>query len=193
MLQQDLLERLEVVSINEQQLVLVELNLHRAVGVQGGQAGTAVVQQQGFVVEQRALEDDRVDVLAVHIRVRSGLGFVTRLHHDINVITQRVEQVHEDVEQPFGGDGRGQHRHLVAGLGVAIDIAPVSFPGYHFEPDRRANSIRQQEISVPSDAEVGIKLFLAQIVESRSRHASWVVSENTLKEALNETHGKAPS
>src|SRR5208337_2885633 len=142
------------------------------------------------VVKEGALEDDRVDVLAVHVRVRAWLGFVARLHHDIKIITQGFEQSHENLEESLGRDRCGQHRHLVAGLGVAVDITPVPFTRDHFEPDRRAHGIRQQEIPVTADTEVGVELFLAQIVKSRAGHTGWIVAKNSLKEALNETHGK---
>ena len=143
-----------------------------------------------LVVVEGALEDDRVHVLAVHVGVGARLGFVAGLHDDVDDLAQRIEQVHEDVEEPIGGDRGRQDGHLVAGLGVAIDVAAVALARDHVEPDRRANGIGQQEVAVAADAEVGVELFLAEIVEGRAWHTGWIVAKDTLKEALDETHGK---
>ena len=114
---------------------------------------------------------------------------MARFHDDVDHFAQRIEQVHEDLEQPLRGDRGGQHGHPVARLGVAVDVAPVSLARDHVQPDGRADGVRQREVPVASDAEVGIELFLAEVVKGRARHASWVVTENTLEEALDKTHG----
>ena len=85
---QDLFERLKVVGIDEQQLVLVELNFHRAVGVERGHAGAAVVQQERLVVVERALEDHRVHVLAIEIGVGARFGVVARFHDHVDDVAR---------------------------------------------------------------------------------------------------------
>ncbi len=82
--------------------------------------------QERLVVVERALQDHRVHVLAIQIGVRARLGVVARFHDHVDDIAQRIEQVHENVEEVFGGDGGGQHGHLVAALGIAVGVAPIA-------------------------------------------------------------------
>jgi hypothetical protein len=56
--------------------VLVELDLHRSVRVEGGQAGATVMEEEWLEVIERALEDDGVNMLAIEIGVGARLGLV---------------------------------------------------------------------------------------------------------------------
>ena len=82
--------------------------------------------QQGLVVVEGALEDHRVHMLAIEVGVPAGLGVVARFHDHVDHLAQRVEQVHENLEEMLGRDGGGQHGHLVAALGVAVGVAAIA-------------------------------------------------------------------
>ena len=103
---------------------------------------------------------------------------------------ERIEQVHEDVEQVLSGDGGGQDGHLVAALGIAIGVAAITLAGDHVQADRRADRIRQGKTPIASDAKVSVKLVLAEIVETGPRHTARIVAQHTLEEALKKTHRK---
>ena len=109
--------------------------------------GAAVVQEQRLVVVERALQDHRVHVLAIEVGVRARLGVVARFHDHVDDVAQRVEQVHENLEQVLGGDGGGQHGHLVAALRIAVGVAPIARAGDHIQADRRADRVRQERSS----------------------------------------------
>ena len=96
-----------------------------------------------LVVVESALQDHGVHVLAIEVGVRARLGVVARFHDHVDDVAQRVEQVHEDLEQIFGGHGGGQHGHLVAALGIAIGVAAIARSRDHVQTDRRADGIRQ--------------------------------------------------
>src|SRR5262249_5374052 len=122
--------------------------------------------------------------------VGAGLALVAGLHDDVDLLAERVEQVHEDLEEPLRGDGGGQHGHGVARFGVAVDVAAVSFARDDFQAERGADRVGQPEAPVATDPEVGVELVLAQVVEAGSGHMAGVGAEHPLEEPLDEAHGK---
>ena len=60
-------------------------------------------------------------------------------------------------------------------------------------PNEGPDRVGESKISVAADAQVGIELVWAEVVEAGSRHATRVAAQHSLEEALDKTHGKAPS
>ena len=127
-LEQDALERLQVVRVDDQQFVFVELHFHRPRRGDDGRAGAAVVEQQVLEIQEGALQHRQVDVFAEQVAVRGAFAGVAGLQHQIDDLAERVEQVQEHVEEFFLRDGRRQHGHRQAGAGVAVDVACGSPP-----------------------------------------------------------------
>ncbi len=100
---ENVLEALEVVSVDDEQLVLVELDFHRGPRIQDGDSGAAVVRQQVFEVVQEAFEDREVDLLPVGVDVLAAAGVVARLQDDVHGLAERIEHVHEQLEGTLFG------------------------------------------------------------------------------------------
>ena len=84
-----------------------------------------------------------------------GLALVAGLHDDVDLVAEGVEQVHEDLEEAFRGDARGQDGHGVAGLGVAVDVAAVSLAGDDLQAEGGPDRVGQREAPVAADAAGG--------------------------------------
>ena len=84
---QDLLVIGQLVPVDDQELVLVELDLLGDVGVEHGQAGTPVVEEQFLIFPQDALEHGRVDVLPVQVGVSSPVAAVAGLEDHVDDAT----------------------------------------------------------------------------------------------------------
>jgi hypothetical protein len=89
---EDLFEGFEILGVDEEELVLVELHFHRAVRIKGGEAGTAVVKEERFVIVEGTFEDDGVHMLAIKVGVDPRLALVRRLHDDVDLVTKRGER-----------------------------------------------------------------------------------------------------
>ena len=128
--------------------------------------------------------------IAVEVVVDAGLALVARLEDHIDLIAQRVEQVHQDLEDPLRGDRGREHGHLVARLGIAVVVAAVALARDHLQAERGAHRIGQREVSITTDAQMSIQLILAEVVETGAEHASRVGAQHPIEEALDKAHGK---
>src|SRR5438105_8001053 len=113
-------KRGQVGCIDDQELVLVELDLHGAQGGQSCQAGAAVVQEEILEIAAIAFQDRQVDVLAKQVAVigvtrRGAVGVVAGFKNDVDYLAQGIEEVKKNVEKLFAGDRGGQDGDLEAG------------------------------------------------------------------------------
>src|SRR5262249_37738047 len=136
-------ERLQVRSVNDQQLVLVELHFNRLGGRDDRYAGAAVVQKQVLEVAKMALQDQELDVLAVKIAVPLAVGIVAGFQDDIDGVAERIEQIEEAIEQLLAREGGDEHRHTEAGLGVAVQAHAEPFLRHDLQIQRRPNRVGQ--------------------------------------------------
>ena len=79
------------------------------------------------------------------------------IDHEEYPVAEWVEQIHEHVEEFFRRDARGQDRHRVAGLGVAVEVAAIALAGDDLQAERRADGVGQGEVAIAPDAQVGIE------------------------------------
>ena len=121
--------------------------------------------------------------LAIQVGVRPGLALMARFHDHVHLVPQGIEQVHQDIEEPLGRNRGREHRHLIARLGIAINVPAISFTRNHFQAERRTNRIGQREVPVSSYAEMSVELILAEVVEAGSRHTARVGTQHPLEEA----------
>ena len=68
-------------------------------GFKHGDPHAAVVEQQVFEVPEHALQDGHVDMLAIQVDVAALFAVVARFEHDVDLGPERIEQLHEDIEQ----------------------------------------------------------------------------------------------
>src|SRR5437588_10908443 len=78
-LQEHMNERIQVLGVNDQKLVLVKLYFHGPAGADHGNAGAAIVEQQVLKITAIALEDRQIDLLANEILVSAALALVAGL------------------------------------------------------------------------------------------------------------------
>src|SRR5262249_17394244 len=161
-----------------------------AVGVKGGETGATVVEEELFEVVEGALEDHCIHMFAIKIGMGAGLALVARFHDDVDLVAEGIEQFHENLEEPFGGNRRRQNGHLIPGFGITIDVATIAFAGDYFQAERGPNRIGEREVSISSDSQVSIELIRAEVVKAGSRHTARVGAQHPLEKALDKTHRK---
>jgi len=154
---QDVGEGLAARGVDDQELVLVKLHLEGPLGVHHGDSRTAVVGQQVLEVPEHALEDRPLDPLPDVLAPMVAAVLVTRLEDHVAGLTERLEQGHEGLKEPFArnrGDDRRQPRRRA---GVGIDVEPVALLGHDVEPPAGANCLGEREASVAATGEVGFE------------------------------------
>src|SRR5438132_1715712 len=81
---QDGFKGLEIVGVDDQQLVFVELDFHRAVDADDGHARATVVEEQIFIIIKMAGEHWQIDALAIEIVMSAALALMAGFEDHIN-------------------------------------------------------------------------------------------------------------
>jgi hypothetical protein len=178
----------EPLPVDDEHLVLVELHFLRQGRVEHGDAGTAVVGQQVFVLVQNAFEHRQVDLLAVQVRVPAGVLPVARLQHDIHRVAERVEQVDKQVEQNLAVGGGHQHGYPRPGLFVGVKVVTITLLRRDLQVVGGPHGVGQGEPVVRGDAEMRFELFFGKMLEAPDGAADGrfvgSVSENFLRKPI---------
>ena len=176
---EDVFERRQVFAVDDQQLVLVELHFQRNARIEHRDARAAVVEHQVLVI--------------VEVLLRTGISICSRYRStwprcgDCDSSPgprrprgQRLEQIHEHLEQRLVRGGAHQHRHAGPVLFVAIHVVPIALRWERPAVVARANGIGQDEVAVADDAQVGFELFFGEALETAGAGRG-LPSRNTLR------------
>ena len=79
--------------------MLIELDLLRCIGIQHGDAGATVIEEQIFILVKNTSQNGHVDVLTVEVRVALLTGIVTGLQNNIYGLTQWLDHIHEQLKK----------------------------------------------------------------------------------------------
>src|SRR5262249_342492 len=108
-LSQDLLERLQITGVDDQQFVLVKLNFHRLIGRDNSETGAAIVQEEVLEVVDVAEQHHAVNLLAHQVAMFAAGRVVAALQNDIDHLAEWAKQVEKNVEELLGRDGSREH------------------------------------------------------------------------------------
>ena len=153
---EDPLEGLPGLGVDDQLFVLVELHLERPLGVQHGNAGTAVIDQEIFVFPEQAFEHEPLDTRAGVLPQPDRL-FVGGFDHHIEFISERLEQFQKGLKQIFGRDGRHERWNLAARLGVGVGVVPVARAGDDVELPAGPDRVGECEPPVAAAGQMGLE------------------------------------
>ncbi len=168
-LDQYTLEGFQRGSVANQHLVLIELDFLLFARVQHGNAGASIVEYHLFKVIEDTLEDWNIDMLTVKILMFTCVPIVAGLENDVDRISQAVDQVDEQVKEPFSRRGRHDHRNFRTRLWIYIRIVPKSLLGYDLQVKGRSNRFGQVKRSIAKDFHVRLELMAAQLLKAGGR------------------------
>ncbi len=97
----DATEWFEIPSIDEYELVFVQLDFHSTSCTNDRNTSTTVVQQQILKVAEMTHEDRQVDIPSPKVGVVIAIVAVAGLKHRVDTRSQRFQQVEEHIEQLF--------------------------------------------------------------------------------------------
>jgi hypothetical protein len=158
-LEEDALKRLEILGVDDQQLVLVELDLHGPAGADHGNPGAAVMHEKVFKVAAVALQDRQVNLLAVQVLVGSAVTVMTGFHDHVDHFTEWIEQIEKHIEEPFARNRGDQNRNLQLRFDVAIGADAKALPGDDLQVERRPHGLGQPEIAVTIHLQVSRQIL----------------------------------
>ena len=125
---EDLLELVEVLAVKRENLVLVELDLHRDPRVQHRHPRASVVDEHLLEVVQHALENWQLDALAVIILVSVATRVMTGLQDHIDLLTQRIKQVNEEIQDLLTRNRGHQHGNRNARPAITVSVVTEAGP-----------------------------------------------------------------
>ena len=169
-LPQDCLERLEILSVDDQQFMLVELDLHRLRGRNDGDARAAVVEEQLLEIVQVAQKNRQVDLLADEIIVATRATGMTRFENDIyDRCPSGSSKLDEEIEEIFPRHRGGENGNLK--IAFAIHVESITFPWNNRHARTGPDRVGQEEIAVAIHSQVVGHAFSLHGLTSKKRLA----------------------
>lgn len=150
-------ERTESISIDDEQLMFIELDFQRDSGFEDGNACVPVITQKIFVLPEHALKDWEVDMLSVEIGMMGVLSMAC-FEYDVDHCAQRVHEIHEDFKQLLPRDCSHENGDSASALFSYPVIMTVSLLWNDFPVIRRPDRFGQLEVAITVDREKSLEV-----------------------------------
>ena len=140
--------------VGHDELVLVELHLHREFGMHHRDAGAAVVQQEILVLPEDTLQHEPLDTVADVLDAVDALG-VGGLEHHVHRVAEGCEEVEERLEEILARCGGDEGGKPAPALRIDPGVVSVARPRDDVELPARANRVGERELAVACAGHVG--------------------------------------
>ena len=113
---------------------------------------------------------------------------VAGFQHHVDGEAQRIQQIHEGLEQVLAGDGGHQHGHAGVVLLVAVVVVPIALARHDLQVVGGADGVGEREVAVAGHPQMRLQFLFAELLEAAGAGGHLAFAEHVAEKSLQKTH-----